>query len=110
MRESDEDDIQGGQEVPRGSAISGRMHGANKRDPILQGLILAGITALVGLVWHVSDTVTRLEASFISEVQTRDRDILRIDNSLDRYDKRITDLERSESARESDTYNRQKRQ
>lgn len=107
---SDEEDIQGGQEVPRGNAISGGHHAYSKRDPIVQGLILAGITALVGLVWKVSDTVTRLETSFLAEVQQRDRDILRIDTAIERHDQRITNLERGEGPRQRDSDYRQKRQ
>lgn len=103
------EEVQGGQEVPRGNAISGGHHGRGRYDNIVQGLILAGITALVGLVWKVSDTCTRLEASFLAEVQQRDRDILRIDTALDRHDHRITDLERSEGTRQRDADYRQKR-
>lgn len=106
---SDEDDIQGGQEVPRGDAISGH-HGRGRYDNIVQGLILAGITALVGLVWKVSDTCTRLETSFLAEVQQRDRDILRINTTLERHDQRLTDLERGNSPRQPNPYDRQKRQ
>lgn len=109
MAMRDEEDIHGGQEVPRGNAISGGNRAYSKRDPIIQSLILAAILALVGAVWRLGDNMTRLEATYIAKEQQHDRDILRIDNSLDRYDKRITDLERGEGTRQPDPYYRQKR-
>ena len=105
---NEDEDVQGGQEVPRGDAISGR-HSANKRDPIMQGLILAAIVALVGAVWRLGDNMTRLEATYIAKEQQHDRDILRIDTAIERHDQRITDLERSQGSRQSDPYDRQKR-
>lgn len=106
---SDQDEIQGGQEVPRGDAISGGHRAYGKRDPIIQSLILAAILALVGAVWRLGDNMTRLEATYTTKEQQRDRDILRIDTALERYDQRITNLERREGSYQPDPYDRQKR-
>lgn len=79
-----------------GTAISGKHNGGPDRriDHVLQGLILAGILALVGIVWTLRDNVTEIRTFVTTKAEQYDRDISRIDKTLDRHDQRLTTLER----------------
>lgn len=84
-----------------GTAISGRHNGGKDRriDHLLQGLILAGILALVGIVWTLRDNVTEIRTFVKAKADQYDSDLRRIDKTLDRHDERITAIERGESPR-----------
>lgn len=89
------------EEEQMGSAISGGVgRVATWFDHVINGLTLAGILALVGATWRLSDTVTRIDTLLAAKVQQNDRDFARIDATLDRHDQRITDLERGEGTRQ----------
>lgn len=103
------EELRGDDEVPM-NAISGGGRVTSWFDHVINGLTLAGICALVGVTWKVSDTVTELKTLVTLKAQQYDRDIVRIDKSLERYDQRLTNLERSESTRFADPDDRQKRQ
>jgi hypothetical protein len=116
----DEFDPYGGQMT----AISGG--NGNDRQwlmQLLQGLILAGIVALIGVTWSVSSSVTELRVTLNERQKQNDRDIARLESSDARHDSadarhdtelrgldsRVTELERIESAHQSDAHDRQKR-
>lgn len=83
------------------SAVSGRVNVAtrDKRiDLLLQGLILAGILGLVGIVWTIRDNLTEVKTFVQIKAQQYDRDIARLDASITRHDERITVIERGQSA------------
>lgn len=95
------------------SAVSGRgniMVGRDKRiDILLQALILAGILGLVGIVWTLRDNLTEIKTFVTIKAQQYDRDIARLDSTITRHDERITVLERSQGAGNSQPDDRQKR-
>ncbi len=83
-----------------GTAISGRHNGGKDRriDHLLQGLILAGILALVGIVWTLRDNVTEIRTFVKAKAEQYDSDLRRIDKTLDRHDERLTTLEQGRRA------------
>lgn len=76
---------------------------------LLQGLILAGIVGLFGVVWSMKSDITELRATQYERGRSYDRDFQRIDSTIARHDQRITDLERGEGSNQSDPNHRQKR-
>lgn len=67
-------------------------------DYLFQGVILAGILGLVGIVWNLRDEVTKITTFVSTKTQQYDRDISRIDNTLARHDERITVIERTQGS------------
>lgn len=96
-----------------GNAVSGRGSsggGRDKRiDVWLQGAVLAGLLALVGIVWTLREEVTKITTYVTLKVEQNDRDISRIDRTIDRHDQRITAIERGESPRYRQPDDRQER-
>jgi hypothetical protein len=86
-----------------GTAVSGRGsvggEGRDRRiDYLLQGLVLAGVLALVGIVWTLRDEVTKITTFVKTKAEQYDRDINRIDATLARHDERITVIERGQGS------------
>lgn len=83
---------------------------------LLQGLILAGIVALIGVTWSVSSSVTELRVTLSEREKQNDRDIARLESADARHDAdirgidgRVTELEREQSSSEPYANHRQKR-
>jgi hypothetical protein len=90
---------------------------------LLQGLILAGIVALIGVTWGMSSSITELRVTLNERQKQNDRDIARLESSDARHDtadarhdtelrgldSRVTELERGQGAHQSDANDRQKR-
>lgn len=90
---------------------------------LLQGLILAGIVALIGVTWSMSSAITELRVTISERQKQNDRDINRLESSDARHDSadsrhdtelrgldsRVTTLERSQGAYQPDPDDRQKR-
>jgi len=94
-----------------GIAVSGKGGGGRDKrlDLWLQGLVLAGIVSLVGIVWTLRNEVTKISAYLTAKVEQNDRDIARIDRTIDRHDQRITTLEQGGRAGNGQSYYRQER-
>ena len=106
------------------TAISGgNGNGRQWLMQLLQGLILAGIVALIGVTWSMSSSVTELRVTLSERQKQNDRDITRLESSdarldiadsrhdteLRGLDSRVTELERGQSAYQLDADHRQKR-
>lgn len=83
-------------------AVSGRGSVGGVRDKRLdlwiQGAVLAGIVALVGIVWTIRDNLTEVKTFVTIKAQQYDRDISRLDANIARHDERITVIERGQSS------------
>lgn len=91
--------------------VSGSNNGHDGRDRridhLLQALCLAGIIAIVGIVWILRDNVTEIKTYVTERTQLYDREINRLDSTIQRHDERITSLEREQG--QSYPNHRQKR-
>lgn len=100
------------------TAISGGNDGGGKQwlMQLLQGLILAGIVALIGVTLSLANSVTELRVTISERGKQNDRDIARLEAADTRHesdirgiDSRVTELERSQSTYQPDANDRQKR-
>lgn len=100
------------------TAISGGNGNGGKQwlMQLLQGLILAGIVALIGVTWSMSSSITELRVTLSEREKQSDRDIQRLEatdarheSDLRRIDSRVTQLERGQSAYQPNPNNRQER-
>jgi hypothetical protein len=90
---------------------------------LLQGLILAGIVALIGVTWNLTKSVTELQVTFSERDRQNERNIVRLESADARHDitdarhdtelrgldNRLTTLERTERANQPHADDRQKR-
>jgi|SRR6185295_6603096 len=76
---------------------------------LLQSLTLAGILAVFSVSWMLYGTLTELKTSFNERERSNDREFGRINETLDRHDQRLTNLEQGRRSGEFDADHRQKR-
>lgn len=96
----------------RGNANSGRSGNSGKDarlDTWLQGLVLAGILALVGIVWTLREEVTKITSFVTLKGEQYEREFGRIDKTIERHDQRLTRLEQGRRAGQLDADDRQER-
>lgn len=96
------------------SAVSGRGNGAGggrdrRIDYLLQGLILAGVIGLVGVTLNLRDNMTEIKTFVTTKEQQNDREIARLDRSIERHDERITALEQGRRSSNGQPHYRQER-
>lgn len=86
--------------------ISGQGHfnseWRRRRNGIIDALLIAGIIALVTATIGIMRTTDKVETAFTERSKRYDGEISRIDDTIERHDERITNLEREQ--RESDAY------
>jgi hypothetical protein len=106
------------------TAISGgNGHGRQWLMQLLQGLILAGIVALIGVTWSMSSDITELRVTLSERQKQNDRDITRLESSDTRHDNadarhdtelrgldsRVTAIEQARRANQPNANDRQER-
>lgn len=78
-------------------------------NSVLQALIIAGIVGLFTSISSLKESAVRVETTINERGKQNDSDFQRIYTALDRHDKRLTDLERSQGPGEPNAHDRQKR-
>lgn len=110
---AEDEDEYGGAEVPREryqNRIGPDTQVSRWFDHIVNGLTLAGVIALVAIVWNLSQTATELRTLVKYQGLEDDRRFTTIDTTLERHDQRITTLEREQRIPLAQPDYRQKRQ